>query len=390
MSAPLRFLAVAVVGWVGLRSMSLGMVPGAEAFTLSRFATPIEKSIAGNGVPAIAATEFPPLEPPLAQLAAGSGGTSAAELMMPAVMPTAMPAEMPGPMAAYYYPAMLPRAAPSYGAELPARRSRPGPMTAILPVAEPQFWSPIPQLDEWPLSRMASAAFPARRSATTIAQQSAAPGIIKPRLDRLQLTAWALIRGQQGLITAPNSLATGGTLGGSQAGARLTYQVTPAFAATLRSSSPVGARGGEVAAGVRWRPLRSIPIAVTAERRQAIGATGGGRSAFALFLEGGVYQRPMPLGFSLDAYGQGGVVGARSRDLFFDGGATFTRPVYRQFSAGFGVWGGTQPGVYRVDAGPRVSMKVRNNLRVHFDYRQRLAGNAEPGSGPTVTLAGDF
>jgi hypothetical protein len=35
-------------------------------------------------------------------------------------------------------------------------------------------------------------------------------------------------------------------------------------------------------------------------------------------------------------------------------------------------------------------MRVRNNLRVHFDWRQRLAGNARPGSGPAVTLAGDF
>ena len=51
---------------------------------------------------------------------------------------------------------------------------------------------------------------------------------------------------------------------------------------------------------------------------------------------------------------------------------------------------GAQPGVYRVDVGPRVTMKVRQNLRVHMDYRQRLAGNAEPGSGPALTLAGDF
>jgi hypothetical protein len=84
------------------------------------------------------------------------------------------------------------------------------------------------------------------------------------------------------------------------------------------------------------------------------------------------------------------VVGFRSRDLFADGGLTLTRPVYRRFSVGFGVWGGIQPGLYRVDAGPRLTMQVRRNVRVHLDYRQRLAGNAEPGSGPTVTLAGDF
>ena len=43
-------------------------------------------------------------------------------------------------------------------------------------------------------------------------------------------------------------------------------------------------------------------------------------------------------------------------------------------------WGGAQPGVYRVDAGPRITMRVRDNVRVHFDWRQRLAGNAKPGA----------
>jgi hypothetical protein len=94
--------------------------------------------------------------------------------------------------------------------------------------------------------------------------------------------------------------------------------------------------------------------------------------------------------FNLDAYLQGGVVGFRSRDGFVDGGLTLTRPIYRNFSAGLGVWGGAQPGLSRIDAGPRITMRVRNNVRVHLDWRQRLAGNARPGSGPAVTLAGDF
>ena len=55
-----------------------------------------------------------------------------------------------------------------------------------------------------------------------------------------------------------------------------------------------------------------------------------------------------------------------------------------------GGFGGAQPGICRADAGPRVTMKVRNNLKVHVDWRQRLAGNAQPGSGPAITLAGDF
>ena len=67
-----------------------------------------------------------------------------------------------------------------------------------------------------------------------------------------------------------------------------------------------------------------------------------------------------------------------------------SRPVWGRFSAGFGVWGGYQPGLYRVDAGPRISMRVRDNISVHLDWRQRLAGDAAPGSGPALTLAADF
>ena len=84
------------------------------------------------------------------------------------------------------------------------------------------------------------------------------------------------------------------------------------------------------------------------------------------------------------------MVGARRRNLFADGGFTLTKPLFGRYSAGFGLWGGVQPGIYRVDAGPRVSMRVRGNMRVHLDWRQRLAGSAEPGSGPALTLAADF
>ena len=290
----------------------------------------------------------------------------------------------PGGVPIYYYPVSTPEGARFLQASLPAPRR--GRLTPIAPEPAAVFYAPIPQLDDWPLSRMASASMPARRSSTTVPQQSLPQAALKARLDRLQLSAWALLRGEPG----PSSLAAGGTLGGSQAGARLIYNVSPLLAASLRSSSSVGgARGGEIAAGVRVTPFRTIPIALTAERRQAIGRTGG-RSAFALFIEGGVYQRPMPMQFELDAYAQAGVVGIRRRDLFLDGGMTLTRPLFGRFSAGFGMWGGVQPGLYRVDLGPRVSMRVRNSMRVHLDWRQRVVGNARPGSGPAVTLAADF
>jgi hypothetical protein len=98
----------------------------------------------------------------------------------------------------------------------------------------------------------------------------------------------------------------------------------------------------------------------------------------------------MPLGLTLDAYLQAGIVGLKSRDYFADGALAFSRPLYGRVSAGFGVWGGVQPGLYRIDAGPRLSLKVRDNIHAHVEWRQRLIGNAEPASGPALTLAADF
>ena len=84
----------------------------------------------------------------------------------------------------------------------------------------------------------------------------------------------------------------------------------------------------------------------------------------------------------LDGYAQAGVVGIRERDFFADGGLAVSRPVWGRFSAGMGVWGGYQPGLYRVDAGPRIPMRVRPNVSVHLDWRQRLAGAASPDPVP--------
>ena len=134
-------------------------------------------------------------------------------------------------------------------------------------------------------------------------------------------------------------------------------------------------RYAEAAAGVRWKPLAAVPVAINFERRQALNRWGG-RNAFALFAEGGLYQTPVFGLGNLDFYAQGGMVGFKNRDLFFDGGATLTRPVWRKVSAGIGLWGGMQPGLYRIDAGPRLTYDVGRGIRLHADYRQRLAGEA--------------
>lgn len=369
MRPSLRFLAVAIVGWAALRAATLGALPGAELFT-------IEPSEAK--VPPIAATQFPAIDP-----VEPSGGDVVTAPMEAAAYPYYGP---------YASAPVRPIVVPIYPGGPAAQGPSPAPatLTTILPEPRPRFYSDVPVLDQWPLSRIAAASMPPLRSTVIAPAQSLPVALGKHKLDRLQFTTWALLRSQQTGVAGSQSLAAGGSLGASQAGARLTYAFTRRIAASFRSSTAVGRRGGEIAGGLRVQPVGGIPVWLTAERRQRIGREGGGRNAFALFFEAGVYERPMPFRFLLDTYLEGGVVGLRSRDKFIDGALTLTRPVYRNFSAGFGVWGGAQPGLYRVDAGPRVTMRVRRNIRVHFDWRQRLAGTANPGSGPAVTLAGDF
>jgi hypothetical protein len=62
-------------------------------------------------------------------------------------------------------------------------------------------------------------------------------------------------------------------------------------------------------------------------------------------------------------------------------------------SGGFGVWAAAQPGVRRLDIGPRLSAKIPLNnggMRVSADYRFRIGGNANPQSGPSISLSHFF
>jgi hypothetical protein len=379
MRPSLRFLALAVVGWAGIRAYALGALPGAGLFKVA----PSE----AKG-PSIVQTQFPAIEP-----------VQPATPVIPAPAPVPEPAVLPAAASSVRYVqgvvgvpiAMKPGVVTVYQLPSPTRpvAGRPRSIDASLTRTDHPLLAPLNQDSLLQLASLRPTSRPQSPTAESL-PAAPVPPLDQKKLKRLQLSTWALLRSQQTGIAGSQSLATGGQLGASQAGARLIYNFNRRFALSARLSSPVGQRGGEAAAGIRIRPLLDIPVWLTAERRQAIGKFGGGRDAFALFLEGGLYERPLPWRFSLDTYLQGGVVGLKSRDLFVDGGLTVTRPIFRKFAAGFGIWGGAQPGLARLDIGPRVSMRVRNHFRVHLDWRQKVVGNARPGSGPALTLAGDF
>jgi hypothetical protein len=207
----------------------------------------------------------------------------------------------------------------------------------------------------------------------------------RPALSRWTGSAWVHARGGD----AP-TLAPGGLLGGSQAGARIAYRLAPALAIAGRLSAPLRRpAGAEAAIGVEWQPVRSVPLRLLGERRQKLGREG--RSALALTLHGGVGELPLPAGFRLEAYGQAGVVGARSGDFFADASARAARPIGGGISLGAGLWGAAQPGVARLDIGPTLSLRLPQlGASLSADWRFRAAGGARPGSGPALTLHTDF
>jgi hypothetical protein len=204
--------------------------------------------------------------------------------------------------------------------------------------------------------------------------------------SRWRASAWLVVRDEEGGA----ALTPGGTLGGSQAGARLSYELGGGFALSGRASLPLRRiSGAELAAGIDWRPVPSLALNLLAERRQRLGRDG--RSAFALTLYGGASREVAPQ-TRLDLYGQAGIVGLRSRDPFVDGAARLSRRV-GPVELGAGAWGAAQPGAARLDAGPSLSWRLpvpAAGLRLQADWRFRIAGEAAPRSGPALTLAADF
>jgi hypothetical protein len=252
-------------------------------------------------------------------------------------------------------------------------------VAAALRVERVRFERPPAPLPERPVL---AAAAPAAEPDAPLSP----PALARPPAERRwAVSAWAFWRRGDG-----GALASGGALGGSQAGARATYRLGPALDLSLRLAAPIRrAAGAEAMLGMDWKPIHRLPIHLLGERRQALGRDG--RSAFQVTAYGGIDD--LALGrLRVDGYAQAGLVGLRRRDGFVDGAVRLSLPV-RGLKLGAGAWAAAQPGVARFDAGPQVSLRLRLGkaaVTVSSDWRMRVAGNARPDSGPALTLATGF
>ncbi|RDV02759.1 hypothetical protein DXH95_12505 [Sphingorhabdus pulchriflava] len=213
------------------------------------------------------------------------------------------------------------------------------------------------------------------------------------RQRRIQLYGYSLWRQGSG----SDAFAPAAQYGGSQAGLIATWdpfsRVEKGVALLARASATPDGNERELALGARWQLNRHWPISVSAERRFRL----DGKDRFAFYAAGGVNDVAIIGKAKLDAYGQAGYVSGKNGGGFFDAHGRMLHPVATlaglPLSAGAGAWAGGQPGVRRLDVGPTIATRVETrfaDFTLQLDWRQRVAGNANPKDGLALTVSTGF
>lgn len=260
-------------------------------------------------------------------------------------------------------------------------------------------------------SLAANGPVPASHGIGEVASQPAAPGVAHAPMassarasshtaSRWSMDLWALWRDD---TTTPITSGRS-SYGRSQAGAVLRYRLgnsarTPDLylRATRALDAGMGREGeSEAAMGASVRPLANVPVRLAAEAR--VSETDSGTQ-----LRGAAYavtELPpvsLPAGLTGEAYLQGGYVTGTFATPFVDGQALVSREILRTgdlgLSVGAGAWGGAQEDAQRLDVGPSAGLNfrlARARGRISADYRIRVAGDAEPSSGPALTVTAGF
>lgn len=386
---PLVVLVALLIGWAGARVTSRG---AQEGISLPEAVLTVGTATAAQAEPASAYFRYGPQSYP------DNGPAIATAMQVVAV-----------------------RYVPMWYA--PGRFGPTGPMPSYLPARGmagtshgpdvPRFFGDYPQ--DGPIQ-------PARRSADAEFRGSLTPlfsgvptsprfgepaTVLGGRLGRLignparwSMDAWALLRKNGDKVPAAGTLPA--TYGASQAGAVLRYRLSlqdrRQLTAYLRTTSTVGGLPETTAAlGMSARLLPAVPVIAAIEGR--IIEQGGARRVQPAIMAVSALP-PLALSSRLraEAYAQGGYVGGRYATPFADGQLRVDRALATigriETRVGAGAWGGIQKGASRLDAGPgaTISMPLSPKVfgRLALDWRFRLAGNAEPDSGPALTVAAGF
>lgn len=339
------------------------------------------------------------------------------------------PAQAAYPQVVYYVPH------PDYAARLgQARHAPPHGRAPQGPLAHPGF-APAPYqtglpnaLRPFPLAPGLPQGWSANDAAASLAlldqrggTQEARPPYGTPQLglpaqpqrpDRLFLDVYTFYRQGSRALSVPQTRSP--IYGASQLAANLQWRAKPSSSLDPRIyarayQALVTGGESELALGVSGLPIKNVPVRAFGELRatrnpqlsdQGVSSKTSFRPAAYVATE--LAPQSLPLGFSLDAYGAAGYVAGNSSTYFLDGQAIATREVTRFRAGGFGnaalsvgggVWGGAQKDAQRVDIGPTLRLDFdlgKVPARVSVDYREKVAGDAEPDSGVAATVSTRF
>jgi hypothetical protein len=274
-------------------------------------------------------------------------------------------------------------------------RQRPEPLPVNVAAGHHLMWAAA--LSRMPLpAGFASLAAAPRAVPSPFFPSGAAPAGTR----RWSADGWLLLRREGGGSLAAG--ATPATYGASQAGAVLRYRLAPASGhrpeAYVRLTSALNAPADrQVAVGLSARPIARLPLRAMAELRLS-DQVGGARLRPAALVVTELQPIDLPHETRAEFYGQAGYVGGRNATAFADGQARIDRQIAEigraELRAGAGAWAGAQKGAARIDAGPSAVLGVPlgsgGSARLGLDWRLRVAGDAQPGSGLALTLSAGF
>lgn len=253
-----------------------------------------------------------------------------------------------------------------------------------------------------------------RRGAATAFRQAIEREAGDPRVPQWRAQLGYLERRWSGMayVLARNSGKTAPTavipaLTAAQSGAQLAYTLNPLsprpFAVvgrmvTANDGIALNGRSAQAALALTWRPVPAVHVA--AER--LIRAGPKSRDAWTVRVAaGGEALRPpgRRAWNAWSAYGETGIVGTHRQDLYAASALRVGRGIGLSekvsLTLGGGLWASVQHydlTAHWVEVGPSAQLRLETKppVNVALDYRLRINGNADPGTGPALTVSTGF
>ena len=216
-----------------------------------------------------------------------------------------------------------------------------------------------------------------------------APPLVVTGPSRLSGSAWLLARGGPAGTVSGGQL--GASQGGLRLAYALGSRRKVALVA--RVATPLKGVGREAAVGIEWQPTRLPIRLVAEQRFVLDGGRGGptlgviagyGPSDIAHGVRLEAYGQAGAIGRDRIE----GFVDASARITYLIGkvgGASV--------DIGVGAWGSAQRDAERFDVGPSIVATLpvaRKTIRLALDWRERIVGGARSGPGPAVSIGSDF